>query len=560
MTTPAAPRWIAAAASAALFAGCAPGDGRDGDAGAFPFEEVAAASGVDFTHTFGPTRFWMPEVSAAGVALFDMDGDGDLDLYALQSGDLDAGKGDPRPGNRLFANRGDGTFEDVTERAGVGDTGFAYGCAVGDFDGDGRLDLYVTNVGPNVLYRNLGDGRFEDVTDAAGVACEDWGTAASFVDHDGDGDLDLFVVNYMAWSPAIERSCENKRGQRTYCAPTSYGAPVRDTLLENRGDGTFVDVSEDVGLGAAFGTGLGLVWGELDDRPGVDLYVANDGMPNQLWSRTPEGRFEDRASILGCALSGDGAAEAGMGVCLEDLDRDGAWDLFVTHLDGETNTLYRGGRAGFTDRTTRSGTMGASLARTGFGVGMVDFDHDGRLDLYVANGRVTAPADPVDPERPLAQHDQLFRGVEGGRFEEVQGALWRDAPPTVARGAAFGDLDGDGDVDVVVTECGGPLRILRNVAGKRGRAVTLSVLERDGLAAVGAVVRFDLAGTRVQRQVQRTSSYCSSNDPRVHVGIGDAADLGPVEVTWRDGSVEAFGPIEAGAAVALRRGEGRAGS
>lgn len=507
------------------------------------FEEVAAASGVDFVHTFGPQRFWIPEVTGSGVGLFDYDGDGDLDLYALQGSDLLA-EAPTGPGNRLFAGNGDGTFEDVTAKAGVGDQGFGMGCAVGDYDRDGDLDLYVTNVGPNVLYRNRGDGTFENVTEASATGLSDWSTAASFVDFDGDGWLDLFVVNYLRWSPANETECLDASGNRTYCHPNRYAGPARDTLLRNRGDGTFEDVSAAKGLHTIFGNGLGLVWGQLDDMPGIDFYVANDGMANQLWSGRTSGPMEERARLAGCALSGNGQAEAGMGVCLEDLNRDGIWDLLVTHLAGETNTFYMGGRRGFKDGTGRSGTAASSRAFTGFGVGLADFDQDGWPDLYVANGRVAMGTPTYSKERPLAEPDQVFRGLPGGQFEEHSPRGGTDPEIlSVSRGAAFGDLDGDGDVDVVINDNGGPLRILRNVAPKKGHWALLDVRETDGQAAVGARLEIQVGTAHILRQVQRTYSFCAQNDPRVHLGTGLATAIERVTVTWLDGTQSEFGPL-----------------
>lgn len=528
------------------------------------FEDVAAPAGVPFKHGFGPTRLWLPEVVGSGLGLFDMDADGDLDLYALQGCDLNpladpGAESEPFDGrNRLYENRGDGTFEDVTDAAGVGDAGFGMGCAVGDYDGDGRLDLYVTNVGANVLYRNLGNGTFEDVTAAAGVACPQWSASAGFVDYDLDGHMDLMVVNYVIWRSEDEIPCANVRGVPTYCNPNRYQGPEGDRLFRNRGDGTFEDVTESAGLNATFGNGLGLVWGQLDEKPGIDLYVANDGLPNQLWSQTPSGTFEDRAMVLGCALSGNGVAEAGMGVCMEDMDHDGKWDLMVTHLTGETNTFYMAGKRGFRDKTLRSGTMRSSLASTGFGVGMADFDHDGHLDLHVVNGAVILPGEAIDPERPLAQFDQLYRGIGGGQFEEIpKEQIEANAPLTISRGSAYGDIDNDGDVDVCINDLSGHLRILRNVSKKAGGSATLSVVGDDGLHAVGAVVSFPLLGKTVQRQVQRTHSYCASNDPRIHVGLGDAKTIEELEVTWTDGTKERFGPVRAGDFATLKRGEGR---
>jgi hypothetical protein len=546
-----------------LLAGCGSGEeparmqGSSVSTATVWFEDVAEQSGVDFVHDFGPRRFWMPELLGPGVGLFDMDGDGDLDLYALQSGDLES-SGAQGPGNRLFENQGQGNFLDVTRRAGVGDRSYGMGCAVGDYDGDGHLDLYVTNLGANVLYRNRGDGTFEDVTASTGTGGNEWSTSASFVDFDSDDLLDLFVVNYLDWRSADEEICRTPRGEQTYCNPNRYRGPARDVLLRNRGDGTFQDVSTSQGLAETYGNGLGLVWGRLHGESGVDFYVANDGMPNQLWSGQPGGRLQDRALLTGCALSGDGKAEAGMGVCLEDLDRDGTWDLIVTHLVGETNTFYMGGRRGLRDNTTRTGTASASRPFTSFGVGMQDFDHDGLLDMYVCNGRVTDAIPRFSEAVMLAEPDQVYRGLGGGRLQELKprGGTGGEVF-TVGRAAAFGDIDNDGDVDVVVGNNGGRLRILLNVAPKQGGAMLLHVLEDDGLPAVGAILNLEIDGRSRLRQVQRTYSFCASNDPRVHVGLGSAKAIESVRVTWLDGQQETFGPFEGVTSATLQRGKGR---
>ena len=547
------------------------GSATAGQAGAIWFEDVAKASGVDFVHTYGPRRWWIPEVTGSGLGLFDMDADGDLDLYLLQGGDLEdfdrekglLAKGVDAPTNRLYRNDGKGNFEDVTEAAGVGHTGFGMGCAVGDYDQDGKLDLYVTNLGPNVLYRNLGGGRFENVTPGSGAGGKDWSSAASFVDFDGDGWEDIFVVNYLLWEPSDETICPDLRGDPSYCDPNRYRGPAQDRLYRNRGDGTFEDVSKRVGLDQQFGNGLGLVWGEIDKDRGIDFYVANDGNANQYWVHTRDAsggiRLVDQAMIRGCALSGNGQAEAGMGTCLEDINRDGSWDFLVTHLTGQTNTFYMGGARGFRDQTARSGTSGASLVPTGFGVGLADFDHDGWADMYVANGRVTPAERPTLAEFPLAEEDQVFRGAAGGKLTLLDPPSGTQSPAVrVSRGAAFGDIDNDGDVDVIVSDNGARLRILRNVADKgSNRWATWSVLERNGLPAVGAVLRFDSPSGTVQRQVQRTSSYCASNDPRINVGLGSEDKVDAVQVTWLDGTIENFGPLKAGEFASLQRGQGR---
>ena len=525
--------------------------------GAVWFEEVAAASGIDFVHQYGPKRFWIPEVTGSGVGLFDADGDGDLDLYALQACDLE---GDPeeQPTNRFYVNDGRGRFEDQTEAAGLGHPGFAMGCTAGDYDGDGDVDLYITNVGPNVLYQNQGDGTFVDVTEAAGVQVPAWSTSAAFLDYDGDGHTDLFVTNYLVWQSSHEVGCFGQGGEQAYCNPNRYQGPERDTLLRNKGDGTFEDVSLAVGLKAAFGPGLGVVWGHWNDDRYPDLYVANDGEANQLWYGEKGGTFREEALLMGAALSGNGQKEAGMGIVMGDLDRNGTWDLFVTHLRGQTHTFYSGGRRGFRDATRKTGTATSTKPYTGFGVGWFDFDHDGFEDLYIASGRVTLSRPVLSEDNVLAEPDQVFPGLAGGRFGEAlpNGGLAQEAL-TVGRGAAFGDLDGDGDVDVVVNNNGGALSVLRNVAPKRGKAVTLRLLGAQEVDDAGAQVDVQVGDQLRRMQSQRASSYCTSNDPRVHVGLGSAPAIDRAVVTWTDGFQEVFGPFEAGTQVDCVRGQGR---
>lgn len=518
------------------------------------FEEVSDAAGISFHHMRGPkSRYWFPEIMGAGAALFDYDGDADLDLYLVQGGDLDPSATDAR-GNVLYRNRGDGTFEDVTASTGVGDTSYGMGCTCGDFDGDGDVDLYVTNVGPNVLYRNDGNGSFTDVSVSAGVADPGWGTSAAFVDYDRDGDLDLFVVNYLTWSIAGELECASASGVRDYCKPNNYNSPAADTLYRNNGDGTFTDVSETSGIRKAFGNGLGVALGDFDADGFVDIYVANDGMENQLWINDGSGGFSNGALLAGCAVNVQGKAEAGMGVAALDVENDGDVDLFMTHLRDESNTFYINRGGWFDDATAMMGLSGPSIPSTGFGTGFADFDLDGHLDLYVANGRVGIWEPSPDPIDPYAEANQLFRGEDGGRFVEMfpQGGT-NDSLLATSRGAVFGDVDGDGRVDVVVTNCGGPARLLRNIT-KRGYWVMFDVRDETGRVALGAAVMVEIDGKVQWRTVQRAYSYCSSNDPRAHFGLGGVQTVDVVKVRWPDGEVESFGSVEAGATYLLRKG------
>ncbi|MFT5051838.1 MAG: hypothetical protein ACI8QZ_003267, partial [Chlamydiales bacterium] len=391
------------------------------------FEEVSQASGLVFEHTSGHEReFLFPEIMGGGAALFDMDGDGDLDAYLVQSGTLRVKPDDPAPAvcaNQLFRNRGDGTFENITEGSGAGDRGYGMGVATGDFDGDGDVDLYLTNVGRNTLLRNDGAGQFTDVTSAAGVGNHSWGTSAAFLDHDLDGDLDLFVCNYVAWTLAGNLDCVGLRGQPDYCSPNSLAAPQPDTLYRNNGDGSFTDVSAQAGLRQAFGNGLGVTCGDFDGDGWVDIFVANDQMSNQLWHNGGDGTFTDVALEAGCALDSNGKAKAGMGTHCADVDDDGDLDLIVVNLHAQADSFYRNQGAWFRDDTARVGLGAATRRYTRFGTGWVDFDNDGRLDLFQANGRVTLPSQqPADGGDPLAEPNVLMRGTDQGRFEVVEPA------------------------------------------------------------------------------------------------------------------------------------------
>lgn len=520
------------------------------------FRDVTGASGVTSVHRYGTSRsYWIPEITGSGVALFDADGDEDLDLFFVQGADLR----DPSAtvgGDQLWLNQGDGTFTDGTEAAGIDERRFGMGATVGDVDGDGDLDLFVTNVGQNVLWVNDGQGGFHDGTEAAGLSDDVWSTSAAFLDHDADGDLDLFVCNYMTWTPEAEFECALPSGVRDYCAPGNYKLPAPDTLWENLGDGRFRDASESSGISALAGTALGVAWADLTADGLPDVYVANDGMQNHLWVNQGEGRFKEASLVRACGFSGEGKSEAGMGVVLADLDDDRGLDLLVTHVHDETNTFYRNRGSRFRDDTRDTGLAGASLGSTGFGVGAEDFDHDGVLDLYVANGRVANFTPRADEGAPYAEPDQVFRGLGGGRFEEIARPV--DEPsPTVARGAAFGDLDGDGDVDVVVSENGGPLRVLENVAGERGRWVALDLRLPSGAPALGARVEATIGDRATTRLAQVAASFASANDPRIHLGLGEAEALQGARLHWPDGAVEELPRLAAGSVHRLVQGEPR---
>ena len=520
------------------------------------FEEVASASGLAFSHSTGAEGGYLfPETLAGGLALIDFDGDGHLDVFLGQGGSLtgedDAGR------HRLFRNRGDGTFVDVTEGSGVAVPGYCMGVAVGDIDADGREDLYITNQGPNVLLRNAGGGRFEDITEQAGVAGSEWSTSATFVDHDLDGDLDLYVCNYILWSVAGDKECYEASGKRTYCGPSSYNAPVPDTLFRNEGDGRFTDVTEEAGLRTRFGNGLGVVAGDYNDDGLPDLFIANDQTEDQLWINLGDGSFRDDGYRVGVAVGRDGRERAGMGVDAADVDDDGDLDLIVVNLHGEFDGFYRNDDGVFVERTTEAGIGVETRKYTRFGVGFHDFDNDGDLDLYEACGRVTMMGALHDPADPFAEPNCLLERGPDGRWQgtDLQGGTCEPLVHT-SRGAAFADLDGDGGIDIVVANSQSAPYLLRNVVPARGHWLRARVLDRTGSVAIGATVTLELEGLRARRDVRPGYSFCSSSDPGVHFGLGSQEGPVHLEVRWKDGAVERFGPLAVDGIVELRPGGG----
>ena len=521
------------------------------------FREVSAEAGLDFVHRSGAAgEFYLPEIMGSGGALFDYDNDGDLDAYLVQSGSLGSSEAAE---NRLYRNvlspAGAGNaprFEDVTDEAGVGDRGYGMGVATGDYNNDGFSDLFVTNFGGNALYRNEGDGTFTEVGRIAGVDDTRWGTSAAFFDFDRDGHLDLFVVNYVDFRVSDNRICR-PTGVRDYCHPSNF-EPQVDVLYRNRGDGTFADVTRAAGIDRAYGSGLGVAVLDFDDDGWLDVYVANDGNENQLWWNRGNGTFEDAALFGGVALNGDGAAEAGMGIAVDDFDRDGDSDIFVTHLRDETNTLYENQGDGlFEDTTFPRGLGYPSLSATAFGVQWLDFDNDGLLDLFVANGAVALGRPERSERSPYAESNQLFRS-DGVRFELVPiGSNPEEDLVEVSRGAAFGDVDNDGDVDVLVSNNQGPARLLLNQVGARRHWISLRLKpdqsgSRDGSpggsAALGArVTLVRRSGERLAKRVRTDGSYGSASDPRVHFGLDADAVVSGVEVLWPGGETEFFSDV-----------------
>ena len=532
------------------------------------FVESAAATGLVFTHVNGATgKYYLPEMMGAGVALFDFDNDGDLDVFLVQSGAIDAGGSAPAA-CRLFRNdltvSPDGTrtlrFTDVTKQAGISVRGYGMGAAVGDYDNDGYLDLFVTAFGATTLLHNNGDGTFTDVTRQAGVGDTLWSTSAAFFDYDRDGYLDLFVARYVDFTPGANRQCSDPVGARDYCSPRAY-RPVPDRLFRNDGRGHFVDVTERAGITRADGAGLGVVSGDYNGDGWLDLYVSNDGGANQLWINRRDGTFVDEGLISGSALSAAGNPEGSMGIASGDFDLDGDEDLFVTNIVGETSVLYvNDGRGNFEDARARSGLARFTAAFTGFGTDWIDYDNDGWPDLFAANGAVNIVEAQRGQPSPYRMRNQLFHNLAGRQFEETSAAAGPAfARAETGRGAAFGDIDNDGDVDIVVTNNNGPARLLLNQAAARSHWLQIRLDQRPGNRfAIGAWVGVERTGRpTLWRRVRTDGSYLSASDVRVHVGLGSSAAVGAVVVQWPDGQRERWTGLTGDRLVTLRRGTGR---
>jgi hypothetical protein len=539
-----------------------------------PFREVATSVGLVFLHENGAAgRHHLPEIMGAGGALFDYDLDGDLDVLLLQGRALEEGtdaNSHSISGHRLFRNdllprTDEGSilhFTDVSARAGFTAGDYGMGAGVGDYDNDGDPDVYVTNYGPNRLYRNNGDGSFSDVTQASGEGLDDprWSTSASFSDYDADGDLDLFVANYVDFTVAGSKACTDPTGVRDYCGPLQF-RPVPDRLFRNDGHGSFTDVSESSGITRAVGSGLGVAGADFNDDGRLDFYVANDGMPNHLWLNRGDGTFEDAGLLAGVALDMDGQPEGSMGLAIGDPDNDADLDIFVTNITGESHAFYENrGRGRFEDRRLASGLGPATLLFTGFGTDWFDYDNDGFLDLFVADGAVTILEVLRGDALPFRQRNQLLRNLGNGRFRDVTELAGQALQLSeVSRGSAFGDVDNDGDVDVLVTNNGGPVRLLLNES--RGDHHWLELrLEgvqdnRLGLGARIGVIR--QGGRIVWRRAHTDGSYLSASDPRVHVGLGGTSDLEGVIIEWPRGLREVWSDRQANRILTLRQGSGR---
>jgi enediyne biosynthesis protein E4 len=542
------------------------------------FEDKAKEAGLEFVYVNGMAgKFYLPEIMPAGVGLLDYDNDGDLDIFLTQGraeGPLHSRGGSRTPPGsaqltaRLFRNdlqpASDAgpvpRFTDVTERAGIEARGYGMGVAAGDFDNDGCVDLYLTNFGPNVLLRNQCNGTFTDVSKSSGTDHAGWSVSASFVDYDRDGWLDLYVGNYVHVNLAADRTCTGLTGKRTYCPPAEY-RPESDRLYRNNRNGTFSDVTTRALKGGPFGPALGVVSADFNNDGWIDIYVANDGRENLLWINQGDGTLRNMGLLSGAALSGDGKPEGSMGVDAGDFDDDGDEDLFMTHLPSEGNNLYVNNGTGlFDDMSASSGLGPSSLGHTGFGTAWFDFDNDGRLDILAVNGAVDVIRDREADAFPFDERKLLFRNIGRGLFEDVSqhaGAAFRST--AVGRGAAFGDVDNDGDVDVLVGNINGPAQLLINTVGNRQHWIGLRLVGKTARDMLGARVRvIGKDGQGPWRRARTDGSYASANDPRVLIGLGAATDTPTVRVRWPGNDVEEWASVPIDRWTTLTQGQGAA--
>jgi hypothetical protein len=521
--------------------------------------EITAEVNLDFIHDPAVDgTYYMPESIGSGGAFLDYDNDGDLDIYLLNGQHRDDTKSLK---NHLFRQEANGTFFDVSEISGLGDRGYGMGVAVGDIDNDGYVDVYISNAGPDALYRNNGDGSFSNITTTSGIHNPDWGISVTFLDYNLDNYLDIFIANYVDFDTSV--ICTDRVGKQDYCGPQGFKG-YADRLFRNNGDLTFTDVSQEAGIADQPSAGLGVLSADFNNDSYPDIYVSNDRKFNHLWLNQKDGTFKDHAFMLGAAINGLGMAEASMGITLGDTDNDGDFDLFLTHFRGETNTFFRNsGDIGFQDETTPAALAVISLPFTGFGTGFFDYDHDGDLDLAIVNGRVIrgpvlTNQTPVDYWDHYAEPNLFFENTGQGRFTNISTSVSSFTERVEnSRALIFGDIDNDGDVDFLVTNEGGQARLYRNDKEKSGgwlvvRAID-PILNRDMYCA--KITVYTDYGTFI-RLINAGYSFCSSNDPRAHFGLGDSQYIEKIRIDWPGGRSDIYTDIKLNQTIVLHKSSG----
>ena len=534
------------------------------------FRDVARVVGLDFVHINGASEHrLLPEIVGSGGLFLDVDDDGWLDVFLLDGGSVADAAVARRARHRLYRNRRNGAFEDVTATSGIRHRDYGMGACAGDYDNDGRIDLYVTGVGSNQLYRNAGRGRFTEVPNAGGANPRLWSTSCAFLDIDRDGDLDLFVTNYVDPVQNSDQFCgtAGPPPRRDYCHPLIY-QPLHSVLYRNNGHGSFEDISMPSGVGAFRGNGLGVAVADVDDDGWPDIFVANDAMPNFLFRNDGDGTFTDIGGAAGVAVTADGKAKAGMGTAFADFSGTGRPGLIVTNHETEMHSVFLNvGRGLFADHTVRSGVGPATRPYVGFGVAWLDYDNDTLLDIAIANGHVMADAALIRGGGKFAQRNLLLRNQDG-RFQDVNDQAGPGfSIELVSRGLAAGDVDNDGDLDLLVTNNGGPVNLLLNdggsanailvrVIGTRSPSAALRASNRSG---IGTRLILTTGGRRQLREVQSGSSYLAQNDLRAHFGLGAAARAERLEVRWPGGVTEVIENLPANHVITLREGAGVVG-
>ena len=524
------------------------------------FENVAQDAGIDFRHQNGATpEKYMPETMSAGGLIFDYDDDGWPDVFLVNGGSFVDEQLAADARHRLYRNDADGTFTDVTETSKIQNRGFGMGACSADYDNDGWTDLYITSVGANTLYRNGGDGTFVEVTERAGVGSGLWSSSCAFGDVDNDGDVDLYVTNYVDFAVDNNKFCGDRVNEvPAYCHPNVYNG-LSDVLYRNNGDGSFTDVSRESGIYTTDGKGLGVVFGDYDNDGLIDIYVANDSVPNFMFQNKGDGTFEESAFWAGVAVGSEGRPLAGMGADMADVNGDGLLDVFVTNLDWETHNLYQNlGEGLFADVTFESGVGAATMPFVGFGAVFFDYDNDSDLDLAVANGDVLDNTSYFRDSATYEQRNLLFRNDGTGRFEDVGGMAGPGfALEKVSRALAVGDLDNDGDLDILITNNGQAADLLRNDGGNRNNSLLIRTVgsdsNRDG---IGARLKLSVGDKVLLRNVKAGSSYLGQSDVRVHFGLGQASVADRLEIVWPSGAIDVVENIEASQILTVVEGEG----